>query len=215
MIDKKSVLLVGIAVLLLIVSVVGLYFNKDNFVKSDEIIITEYKIGTDTIIKQLSITSKKDINKLTKYVSKIRPLKEKKKVGLSLAREVEIKYNDSITIEIQLSEKNNCNYINKSKEISGVAKIPDGLYDYVVDKLKNEIDVVEYVNASISKLINSEEFYEMSEDVRKKKCEALLSKLKRRGKINKYSYSNKDNVYSFEYVNGAIGGIPIKIWSNS
>ena len=36
MIDKKSVLLVGIAVLLLIVSVVGLYFNKDNFVKSDE-----------------------------------------------------------------------------------------------------------------------------------------------------------------------------------
>ena len=77
--DKKNVLLVGITFLLLIVSVVGLYFNKDNFIKGNEIIITEYKIGTDTIIKQLSITSKKDINKLTKYVSKIRPLKEKKR----------------------------------------------------------------------------------------------------------------------------------------
>lgn len=213
--DRKSILLVGIAFILLIISVVGLYFNKDNYIKSDEVLITEYKFGTDTIIKQLSVNSKKDINKLTKNISKLKLLKDKKKVNSSLASEVVIKYNDSITVEIQLSERKYCNYINKKKNISGISKLPDELYDYVADKLKNEVDVVEYVNASINKLVNSEEFYKMSEDVRKKKCEALLSRLKRSGKINNYNYSNSNKIYSFEYVNGVVGGIPIKIWNSN
>lgn len=210
--DRRTILLFGIAVGLMIISVIGLYFNRDNIISTDEAVITEYKIGSDTKIKELVVDSNKDITSLTKYVSKIKTLKKKDRDNLSLAKEVGVKFNDSISIYIQLSEKNYCYYTNKDKDISSLAKMPDGLYDWLVDKLKNETDITEYVNASINKLTNSEEFYNMSEDKRKKNCDSLLRKLKRRGKINSYSYSSTNKIYTFEYANGAKGGISIKVW---
>lgn len=210
--DRRTILLFGIAVGLMIISVIGLYFNRVNIISTDEAIITEYKIGSDTKIKELVVDSNKDITSLTKYVSKIKALKKKDRVNLSLAKEVDVKFNDSISIYIQLSEKNYCYYTNKDKDISSLAKMPDGLYDWLVDKLKNETDITEYVNASINKLTNSEEFYNMSEDKRKKNCDSLLRKLKRRGKINSYTYSSTNKIYTFEYANGAKGGISIKVW---
>ena len=210
--DRRTILLLGIAVLLMMTSVVGLYFNRVNIISTDEAIITEYKIGSDTKIKELVVDSNKDITSLTKYVSKIKALKKKDRVNLSLAKEVDVKFNDSISIYIQLSEKNYCYYTNKDKNISSLAKMPDGLYDWLVDKLKNETDITEYVNASINKLTNSEEFYNMSEDKRKQNCDFLLRKLKRRGKINSYTYSSTNKIYTFEYANGAKGGISIKVW---
>lgn len=210
--DRRTILLLGIAVLLMIISVVGLYFNRDSIIKTDEAIITEYKIGSDTKIKELVVDSTKDITTLTKYISKIKPLKEKEMVNLALAKEVEIQFNESISVYIQLSEKNYCYYTNKDKDISSLAKMPDGFYDWIVNKLKNEADITEYVNASINKLTNSEEFYNMSEDIRRKSCDMLLRKLKRRGKINNYSYSSTNKLYTFEYANGAFGGISIKAW---
>lgn len=210
--DRRTILLFGIAVGLMIISVIGLYFNRDNIISTDEAIITEYKIGSDTKIKELVVDSNKDITSLTNYVSKIKALKKKDRVNLSLAKEVDVKFNDSISIYIQLSEKNYCYYTNKDKDISSLAKMPDGLYDWLVDKLINETDITEYVNASINKLTNSEEFYNMSEDKRKKNCDSLLRKLKRRGKINSYTYSSTNKIYTFEYANGAKGGISIKVW---
>ena len=210
--DRRTILLFDIAVGLMIISVIGLYFNRDNNISTDEAVITEYKIGSDTKIKELVVDSNKDITSLTKYVSKIKTLKKKDRDNLSLAKEVGVKFNDSISIYIQLSEKNYCYYTNKDKDISSLAKMPDGLYDWLVDKLKNETDITEYVNASINKLTNSEEFYNMSEDKRKKNCDSLLRKLKRRGKINSYSYSSTNKIYTFEYANGAKGGISIKVW---
>ena len=160
--DRRTILLLGIAVGLMIISVIGLYFNRGSVISTDEAVITEYKIGSDIKIKELVVDSNKDITTLTKYVSKIKPLKKKEMVNLALAKEVEIKFNESISFYIQLSEKKYCYYTNKDKDISSLAKMPDGLYDWLVDKLKNETDITEYVNASINKLTNSEEFYNMS-----------------------------------------------------
>lgn len=211
--DRRTILLLGIAVGLMIISVIGLYFNRGSVISTDEAVITEYKIGSDIKIKELVVDSNKDITTLTKYVSKIKPLKKKEMVNLALAKEVEIKFNESISFYIQLSEKKYCYYTNKDKDISSLAKMPDGFYDWLVDKLKNETDITEYVNASINKLTNSEEFYNMSEDKRKKNCDSLLRKLKRRGKINSYSYSSTNKIYTFEYANGAKGGISIRVWN--
>ena len=211
--DRRTILLLGIAVGLMIISVIGLYFNRGSVISTDEAVINEYKIGSDIKIKELVVDSNKDITTLTKYVSKIKPLKKKEMVNLALAKEVEIKFNESISFYIQLSEKKYCYYTNKDKDISSLAKMPDGLYDWLVDKLKNETDITEYVNASINKLTNSEEFYNMSEDKRKKNCDSLLRKLKRRGKINSYSYSSTNKIYTFEYANGAKGGISIRVWN--
>lgn len=211
--DRRTILLLGIAVGLMIISVIGLYFNRGSVISTDEAVITEYKIGSDIKIKELVVDSNKDITTLTKYVSKIKPLKKKEMVNLALAKEVEIKFNESISFYIQLSEKKYCYYTNKDKDISSLAKMPDGFYDWLVDKLKNETDITEYVNASINKLTNSEEFYNMSEDIRRKSCDSLLRKLKRRGKINSYTYSSTNKIYTFEYANGAKGGISIRVWN--
>ena len=211
--DRRTILLLGIAVGLMIISVIGLYFNRGSVISTDEAVITEYKIGSDIKIKELVVDSNKDITTLTKYVSKIKPLKKKEMVNLALAKEVEIKFNESISFYIQLSEKKYCYYTNKDKDISSLAKMPAGLYEWLDDKLKNETDITEYVNASINKLTNSEEFYNMSEDKRKKNCDSLLRKLKRRGKINSYSYSSTNKIYTFEYANGAKGGISIRVWN--
>ena len=53
----------------------------------------------------------------------------------------------------------------------------------------------------------------MSEDIRRKSCDSLLRKLKRRGKINSYTYSSTNKIYTFEYANGAKGGISIRVWN--
>ena len=197
--DRRTILLLGIAVGLMIISVIGLYFNRGSVISTDEAVINEYKIGSDIKIKELVVDSNKDITTLTKYVSKIKPLKKKEMVNLALAKEVEIKFNESISFYIQLSEKKYCYYTNKDKDISSLAKMPDGLYDWLVDKLKNETDITEYVNASINKLTNSEEFYNMSEDIRRKSCDSLLRKLKRRGKT-KYILLNMLMVLKVAYL---------------
>ena len=210
--DRRTIILFGIAICLMIISVIGLYFNRGSIISTDEAVITEYKIGSDIKIKELFVDSDKDITFLTRSVSKIKPIKKKEMVNLALAKEVEIKINESISFYIQLSEKKYCYYINRDKNISSLAKMPDGFYDWIVDKLKNETDITEYVNASINKRTNSEEFYNMSEDKRRKNCDSLLRKLKRRGKINSYTYSSTNKIYTFEYANGAKGGISIKVW---
>ena len=110
--DRRTILLLGIAVGLMIISVIGLYFNRGSVISTDEAVITEYKIGSDIKIKELVVDSNKDITTLTKYVSKIKPLKKKEMVNLALAKEVEIKFNESISFYIQLSEKKYCYYTN-------------------------------------------------------------------------------------------------------
>lgn len=53
-----------------------------------------------------------------------------------LPREIVIKYNDDITIGIQLGEKGYCHYINTKENISELSKMPKGLYEWVEEKLR-------------------------------------------------------------------------------
>ena len=87
-------------------------------------------------IKKLNIDSPNDIKQLSGYVTKLKSLSAAEDVGLVLAHEIEIAYNDSILIKIQLSQKKYCIYINKDKNISYLSKMPNGLYEWVEEKIK-------------------------------------------------------------------------------
>lgn len=103
---------------------------------TDKVVINKYQQGQDTLIKTVTIDSEKDIQELSKYVDEIKSLEGNEIVSLALAKEIEVLYNDSITIHIQTGQENYCLYINKDEDIASLAHMPDGLYEWVQDKLK-------------------------------------------------------------------------------
>ena len=93
-----SIIATAILSLLLVPSL-----NKEELINlPKEVSIKQYEAGTDTLIKEVSVESKEEIKELSKYVLKLKPLEEHEMVKLALLKEIEIKYNDSISICVQL-----------------------------------------------------------------------------------------------------------------
>lgn len=132
----KKINVVLILIIIVIVLIFCIFLIKNN--NSKNIIITQYEAGTDTELKRIVINSnsENDINKLNGYIEELAPLTNSEMVDLALLKEIEIKYTNSISIGIQLGEKNYCYYINKEKNISSLSKLPKGLYEWVENKLK-------------------------------------------------------------------------------
>ena len=140
---KKIIFLIVIVILVLILGV-GILLknnsskNKTNSLNqsSNNISIIQYKAGTPFELKNINIENDNDIKELSKYVEKLKPLTSSEMVDLALLKEIEIKYNDYITIGIQLEEKSYCYYTNTKENISSLSKIPKGLYEWVEKKLQ-------------------------------------------------------------------------------
>ena len=133
---KITILIVSIIIIICIIFTVFLVIRNKSLNISGDIVITKYSLRTDKPKKKVAITSKEDINELEKYVEQLEPLSGMEMVKLMLAKEVEVKYYDSISIGIQLGEKRYCYYINKDENISSLARIPDGLYECIEEKIK-------------------------------------------------------------------------------
>ncbi len=132
---KKNVFLILIAIFILIIIGILLKNNSSNK-SSNNISITQYKTGTFSKLKNINIENDNDKKKLSKYVEKLKPLTTSEMVSLALAKEIEIQYNDYITIEIQLEEKSYCYYTNTKENIYGLSKMPKGLYEWVEEKIQ-------------------------------------------------------------------------------
>lgn len=132
----KKINVVLILIIIVIVLIFCIFLIKNN--NSKNVIITQYEAGTDTELKRIVINSnsENDINKLNGYIEELAPLTNSEMVDLTLLNEIEIKYTNSISIRIQLGEKDYCYYINKEKNISSLSKLPNGLYEWVENKLK-------------------------------------------------------------------------------
>lgn len=175
--------------------------------------ITLYETGTDIQIKTIKIDDVNDIKELSSFITELEPLSDREMVKLALLQEVNIKYNDSISIGIQLNEKGYCYYINKDENISSLAKMPQGLYEWVEEKLEDdesEILTRSIVDEKLDSLMKSSEYIEMNYDERKKVCQKLLDELVKDGEIKDYFYQDSNMMFSFEYKNGILGGIQIK-----
>ena len=128
-----------IATAILSLLMVPSFLDKEELINlPNEVSIKQYEAGTDTLIKEVSVESKEAIKELSKYVLKLKPLEEHEMVKLALLKEIEIKYNDSILIGVQLGEDSYCYYTNKDENISSLSKMPKGLVDWIKDNLELE-----------------------------------------------------------------------------
>lgn len=139
---KIYIFLIGIVIFVLILSVVLIKNNssknKTNNLNQyyNNISITQYKAGTQIKLKTINIDNDNDIKELSKFVEQLKPLTDNEMVDLALLQEIKIQYNDDIIIGIQLGEKSYCDYINTKEKISSLSKIPEGLYEWIEEKIQ-------------------------------------------------------------------------------
>lgn len=75
---------------------------------------------------------------------------------------------------------------------------------------EEEISKDEYVDTKISKITDSEEYKESSYDERKTDIEQLLTQLKREKYIRNVYYDKDNQMFTFQYSSGVLGGVMIK-----
>lgn len=96
-----------------------------------------------------------------------------------------------------------CNNTTVSK-INNSTEISDNTFT------EEEISKDEYVDTEISKITDSEEYKESSYDERKTDIEQLLTQLKREKYIRNVYYDKDNQMFTFQYSSGVLGGVMIK-----
>lgn len=133
---NKNFILIMLGIALLI-GIVVFVVKKDNATNMpSEVVITQYETGKMVVLKQKIIDSDIEIKELSGYVKDLKPLKSSEMVDLAIINQIRIQYNDNIYVGIQLGEKDYCCYTNKEKNISSLSKMPNGLYEWVCEKLR-------------------------------------------------------------------------------
>lgn len=133
---NKNFILIMLGIALLI-AIVVFAVKKDNATNMpSEVVITQYETGKMVVLKQKIIDLDIEIKELSGYVKDLKPLKSSEMVDLAIINQIRIQYNDNIYVGIQLGEKDYCYYANKEKNISSLSKMPNGLYEWVCEKLK-------------------------------------------------------------------------------
>lgn len=79
------------------------------------------------------------------------------------------------------------------------------------EHVQSKITPEQYVDNTINELIESEEFKTGDIEIRKKLSEDLMNELEKLKYINNVYY--EDNMYTFQYSNGSLGGIMLKDWN--
>lgn len=126
-----------IVAVLAIVAIIGIgayaFLNYEPLPK--DVVLKKYDISTHQLVKEIDVTDKKDLKSLRKYASGLKTLSDREMIDLGILNEVEIRYDDTLTVVMQLGQKDYCSCRGTSEKCSGMSKIPDGLYDWVVSKL--------------------------------------------------------------------------------
>lgn len=123
---------IGVIIIGIVLYKVNLSMNQEK----NEITITKYNPKSGIVIKKVIIDSEEEIIELEEYSSLLNPVSDFQMVDLAILREVEVEYNGAV-IRIQLNEKSYCYYTNKAKGISSICRIPEGLFEWVEDKLSD------------------------------------------------------------------------------
>ena len=75
---------------------------------------------------------------------------------------------------------------------------------------EEELSRDEYVDTKIAEITASEEYKESSYDERKTDIEQLLTQLKREKYIRNVYYDKDNQMFTFQYSSGVLGGVMIK-----
>jgi len=126
---KKKIL---IALIIVIILIVGYVIKELVWKNNLQVTIIQYEVGTLNEIKKVNVD---DSNKIESFINALKPLSEEEMVNLALANEIVVVC-DNIEINIQLGVKHYCYYIDNNNNIKGLSYMPEGLYEWVNEKLK-------------------------------------------------------------------------------
>ena len=133
---KKKIIVISTIFIVFIVLCVFLFLNTFSSIsRPRNVAITYYVVGDNTQLESVQIDSKEDMKMLFQYVKNIKPLSENEIVELALSTNIDIRYNDFISIGVQVEEKEYCYYTNTKTNESFLAKMPFGFYDWVMSKV--------------------------------------------------------------------------------
>ena len=134
---KITLVIIAIIIVLGVISFVLIKQKNNQEYVPDNVIITQYKAGSDIELKNINVYDTNDLNKLSDYIKRLSPLKDSEMIKLALLQEIVIEYGDFISVGIQLGETQYCYYTNKEENISSLSKMPNGLYEWVIEKLNS------------------------------------------------------------------------------
>ena len=149
--NKKSIISIIVGILLIILGLVLLFggrgssggsnntntdsnsTNKPATPLTPTIIATinVYNNTGEDVINTIDITEEDKGTELKGFVDQLAPLGDSEMPGLVLTRTVEIKYGDSVIINIQTGEDGYCIYSADGGSTTSMSKMPAGLVDWL------------------------------------------------------------------------------------
>ena len=127
---KYLFMILGLIVILLIGILLYVKYNVP------KVKIERYELGTENLINAINITSFNDIKLVENFIENIKFLEDNEKVNLALPVEVVVMYKEDIKLSLSLNNEYYCYYINASENVNELIKMPKGLYEWTLEKLK-------------------------------------------------------------------------------
>lgn len=78
---------------------------------------------------------------------------------------------------------------------------------------EDEFEKMDFVNDKINELTSSDDYKNATLDEQQKLAYEMLADLEKDGYIRNLYYSSEDSLISFQYANGALGGVSLKDFS--
>lgn len=125
---KKYKLAMIVVLILIVIGIIAIFkFNQEK--ASLKIEIIKYDTVGMKIESKTKVTSIEEQKIIQENIEEIQLVPEQEMVDLLLMRQIEINYNDIVTIGIQEGQENYCWYEDENQ--SGLAYLPKDLYEIV------------------------------------------------------------------------------------
>ena len=131
---RRNLLIILAVVMLIAGGITVTLRSKENKPEEDpKIRIIQYEIGTFNQIKKVNLNSSDDIEKMETFVQELKLLSGED-ANITLSNEIAVAYGDDIHIVLSSKNKDYCYYENTEENIDSVARTPDGLFEWVIEK---------------------------------------------------------------------------------
>ena len=133
---KKSYIIIGIVLLCSIV-VATIYLITNYYPSKKATVMIENNISNlDVNLKTKYISAEEDIRKIDEFVNELKPLSDDEMINIVVTEDIVIKYKDKVTIILLEGRKGICAYTLANSEQTHLSYMPEGMYEWVIEKLK-------------------------------------------------------------------------------
>ena len=124
-------------ILLCFILVATIYLIRNYHLSQDATVIIENNIpDLNAKLKTKYIIEQEDIEKIDEFISKLKPLEDHEMINIVVTEDIVIRYKDKVTIILIKDRKGICAYTLENSEQTYLSFMPEGMYEWVMEKLK-------------------------------------------------------------------------------